>query len=298
MHARFSDFILLFILSVLWGSSYVAVKLVLVDLEPLSLATIRIIISAVMLIIYMKFLGEKLPTDLKSWQTLTIVGLGGMALPFFLIGWGLTEMPSGQAGVIIAATPIMTLALSHFMISDHKVTKKQSLGMLLGFSGVFILMGGFSVFEINSSNIAKFAIVLAAFGYAYTAVRLHELNHLSPTVGATGLTIVSAVIMFIFSLFNTPIWQVSMNMDSILIMLYLAVFSTVIGTIIMTKLIFRAGPYFMSLNNFLVPVVAIILGVLLLSETISKDLALSSVLILLGVGLAAPKKPSSKLKRL
>ncbi len=290
MRATFSDFLLLFILSILWGSSYVAVKLVLVDLDPLSLATIRILISAIMMLAYMKFLGEKLPRDFKSWKILTIVGLGGMALPFFLIGWGMQEMPSGLAGVIIAATPIITLALSHFMLAGHQITKKQSLGMVLGFTGVFILMGGFSVFEVSTSNFAKLAILLAAIGYAYTAVRLHELNHLTPTVGATGLTIVSAIIMLIFSLFNAPIWQVEMSVNSMAVMLYLAIFSTVIGTIIMTKLIFRAGPAFMSLNNFLVPVVAVLLGVVLLSETISEDLIISSIFILAGVWLAAPKK--------
>jgi drug/metabolite transporter (DMT)-like permease len=290
MRASFSDFLTLFTLSFLWGTSYVAIKLALVDVDPISLAAIRLIISAIMLYAYMKYIGHKLPKDLETWRVITIVGIGGMAVPFFLIGWGMQEMTSSLAGVIIAITPIMVLILSHYMLHDHKITKTQTIGMAFGFIGIFILMGGFSVFEVNTSNIAKLAILLSAFGFAYTAVRMRELYHLSPTVTATGVTIVSAVSITIVSLFNAPIWQVEMNMDSITALLYLSLFSTVIGTILMAKIIFSAGPPFMSLNNFLVPIVAVIAGILMLNDTISKEFNLATILILIGVVMAAPKQ--------
>ena len=289
MRATFSDFVSLFILSFLWGSAYTALKYALSDLDPISLAAIRLIVSAVFIYAYMKLKGEKLPKDLHSWRIITIVGLGGMAIPFFLIGWGMQSMTSSVAGVIMAITPILALIFSHFMLHDHRITKKQIVGMAFGFIGIFILMGGPEVFHVTTSNISKMALLLAAVGYSYTAVRLRELSHLSPTVSATGITIISAISIFTVSLFHKPIWQVELQFESILATLYLAIFSTVIGTILMARVIFRAGPAFMSLNNFLVPVVAVIGGILMLGDVINKNLMLASVLILIGVGLVTPR---------
>lgn len=290
MKATASDFISLFILSLLWGTAYLAIKYAIADLEPMTLATIRILISAVLLYSYMRFLGERLPTDFHSWYILTIVGLGGMAIPFFLIGWAMQSMTSSLAGVIMAITPVFSLIFSHFLLSDHRITTRQVIGMTFGFVGVFVLMGGFDVFQVSTSNFSKLALLLSAIGYAYTAVRLREVSHLSPTTSATGLTIISAAVMLAASFFYQPIWQAEFQLASFSALLYLAVFSTVIGTILMTRLIFTAGPAFMSLNNFLVPAIAVFAGVVVLNESLSEDLIISSVLILLGVWLSAPRR--------
>jgi drug/metabolite transporter (DMT)-like permease len=287
MRATPSDYILLVALSLFWGTGFVAIEFALLGFTPVALASTRLILAALFLYALVRLRGERLPTDRDTWMSYIVIGVAGLSLPFVLIGWAQVHITAGLSAMIVAVTPIFTMILSHIIIHDNKITPRELLGLLIGFIGVFYLVGGWEIIRAPSSALAELAALAAAFGYAYSAVRLKELSRYSGTVNATGFTIVAAVVLAPVAAIYDPPWEISFHPQAFIALAYMVLISTVTGTIIMTRLIFRVSPSFMSLNNYMVPAFAAIWGTLLLDEVITLEMMVALAMILSGVAVAS-----------
>ena len=141
MHKVLVDWVLLLALVAMWGSSFMFNKRGLETVTPLALVAARLAVGALVLLIVVHARGMRLPQIGPVWAAYTAMGFVGNALPFFLITWGQQAIDSALAGILIAAMPLATLLLAHFIIAGEHLTQRRAAGFLVGFAGILVLMG-------------------------------------------------------------------------------------------------------------------------------------------------------------
>ena len=294
-HSGPVEFALLTFLSVLWGSSFIAIKIA-VDhgLPPLSLATLRIGIGAVILLGLAIARKQAWPRGTKVWATLLLLGIIGNGLPFFLIGWGEQYTPSNLAAILMAVIPIFVVILAHLMTHDEKLTLGKSIGVTLAFIGIIVLVGVDALHGIGLAVTGQLAILGGCVSYSFQGVIARRL----PPIGSemtTGVILLLAFLCLLpFWLIHDRPWQVTISAPSLLATIWLGVISTAAGNLLYYLILRRAGAGFASFNNYLVPLMGIAWGYFCLHETPGWN-AFAALLLILG-GMACArflKRPAS-----
>ena len=160
-----TEWALLLALVAMWGSSFMFNKLGVATVPPLTLVAARITIGAAVLLVLVYAKGLRLPPFGRIWGAFTVLGVVGNALPFFLITWGQQAVESALAGILMAAMPLATLVLAHFVVQGERVTTGRALGFVLGFLGIVLLMEPAAVAGIGGSTlqvISQLSILCAA----------------------------------------------------------------------------------------------------------------------------------------
>jgi len=285
-HPNLVDFILLITLALIWGSSFMLIKLALADFPPATLAAGRILLAAIFLFVVMKIKNLRLPDDIYSWKILFLTAITGMTLPFVMISWAQQTIDSNIAAILISLTPLTTLIIAHYTTDDEKITVPRAVGLSLGFMGVILLFGGMSLNELLKDGLAQMAMIASAFLYTISNLYLRKVAHLKAITSATGVVICASFVSTPFAMMVDQPWTLSPGLTSILAIAFLGIVSSAIAVVIMAALVFRAGVGFMTLNNYLVPIVGVIWGVSLLNEALSANAIIGFGLILLGVAAA------------
>ena len=280
-------FFLLIILSAIWGSAFFAIKISVETIHPVSVASIRLIIGAIVLFIYFNFKKLKFNFSLNILFLITLIGLVGNFIPFVLISWAEIYIQSNTAGLLLSVAPILTLVLSHFLTKDDKFSLLKLISILIGFLGVIFIIGFDAFVDIysDSSNnlIAKLAIILSALGYVVSSILAYNLKKIDTFTLTTGVTITAALISLPFLIFVELQNTSSYNLSNIIPLIYLGVFPTAIAFVIRFYIISKAGPIFLSYVAYLIPAFAILWGYVFLKETIQITTFFGVILILLGV---------------
>ena len=214
------------------------------------------------------------------------MGTINSAIPFSLIAWGQSHITSGLASILIATTPLITVIGAHFYTADEKITTYRFIGILMGFLGVIILLGPDLLGYIGKNFLGQLAIVLAAILYALASIygRRYSRQKIPPLVIATGQVTASAIILFPAIILIDQPWSYSPPSNiSWAAIISLGVFSTAIAYLIYFRILATAGATNLMLVNFLVPITAIFLGIMVLGESISLQNILGMFFI--GVGL-------------
>lgn len=299
-----SEWVMLIALSILWGGSFLFVGVAVSDVPPLTIVLTRVVISAIALHMILKTMGYKFPTDKTILSAFLIMGLLNNAIPFSLIAYGQSHIASGLASILNATTPIFTVIVAHFFTSDEKLTSRKLIGVLVGFIGVAVMIGIDALEALGIHIFAQLAILIATTSYAFAGIfgkRFQTLG-VKPLTVATGQVTASSFLMLPLVLFIDQPWQLSLpSKNSIIALIALALLSTVLAYILFFEILARAGATNLLLVTFLIPPSAIILGVLILNETIqfNQMLGLSiiivSLLIIDGrvIGRIGKKKPIS-----
>ncbi|MBK9431984.1 MAG: DMT family transporter [Sphingomonadales bacterium] len=132
---------LIAILSILWGGAFFLIEVGLRSYSPNILVFMRLALAVPPMWIVMRLMGERLPTDPKSWALLMVVGALNCALPFILFFWGQQYLDSGYASILNATTPIWGVVVAHFMTHDEKATPARIVGVLVGMAGIIVMVG-------------------------------------------------------------------------------------------------------------------------------------------------------------
>ena len=278
-------------LGLIWGGSFLGVEISLIEFGPITVAASRVTIAAIILLVYTYIFGDGLPrisskTDKRVWIHCLGMALFTNAMPFSLLSWGQQTVTSGFAGISMAVVPLFVLPLSHKLVPGEKLSKAKVIGFLFGFLGVVLLIGGEKIFISQSFTptllLAQIACVIASCCYAIGTV----ITKLCPPVSnvsyaSCGLMLAS------FMMVPIALWFEGMpkstNGLAIMGVLYLALFPTAIATILLTVLIRRAGPSFLSLVNYQVPIWAVVIGVAVLGETLPGHFLIALSIILGGL---------------
>jgi drug/metabolite transporter (DMT)-like permease len=281
-----ADWGIIMLLALLWGGAFFLIELGLRGFPPNTLVLLRMTLAIPPMLLTLWFLKQRLPTDRKSWQQLFVLGAINAALPFILFFWGQTQIDSGLASVLNATTPLWGVVTAHFLTRDEKATPARVIGVLLGIMGIIVMVGPEALGGISGSVLAQLACLAATLSYAFAAIYGRTLSQstMSPMVVATGQVITAAILMLPVALVADQPWTLTApGWDAWAGAIGLAIPSTAIAYFYYFRLIDRAGASNAMLVAFIMPVIAIILGVVALGETVEfKELA-GAALIALGL---------------
>ncbi|HEX6958980.1 MAG TPA: EamA family transporter [Ferrovibrio sp.] len=279
------SWLLLGALSVLWGGSFFFVGVAVREVPPLTIAAIRVLLAAVILQGVLRLSGLTLPWRGEVWRAFGMAGLLNNAIPFGLFFWAQTQIPSGLASILNATTPIFTVLVAHVFTADEKLTPGRLLGVLLGFAGVAVMIGVDLLSGLGRNVLAQGACLLGTLSYAFGAVYSRRFARLGvkPMQVAGGQFIASSAILLPLALLVEQGWQIPLpSWQSIAAIVALAALSTALGFVIYFRIMVAAGSN-VNLVTLLVPVSAILLGVLVLGETLALRHLAGMVAIALGL---------------
>jgi drug/metabolite transporter (DMT)-like permease len=256
-------------LSVIFGGSFFFTGVIVQDLPPKTIVFFRVLIAALALHLFMISTGRKMPWNGTIWAAFFAMGLINNVIPFSLIVWGQTQIASGVASILNATTPLFTVMIAHALTADEKLSASRITGVIIGFIGVAVMIGGGAIADGMITALAQFACIGAAISYGFAGVfgRRFKRMSVSPYAVATGQVTASTVIMFpLMLLFDQP-WTIAVpSLQSIFALLALGLISTAFAYILFFKILDGAGATNLSLVTFLVPVSAIFLGIVFLGE--------------------------------
>ena len=296
MQAGLTNWIRIGVLGMIWGSSFMAVTVAVSGFGPITVAAGRIALGAALLLILLRVLGISLPTTKepegrKTWLFAFGFGAFSMALPFFLLSWGQLYVASGFAGVTMAAVPLLLLPMAHFMIPNEQLTKRKTIGFLVGFAGVIVLIGldAFKSSGLGQEPLARLACFAAAGCYAVGGVITKLAPKVNPISFAATSTMLAAMVIVPIALVLEGIPQ-EFPAVPMLAVVFLGVVPTAIANLLLVSVIRSAGPSFLSLVNYQVPVWSVIFGALFLNEILPTRLFIALAMILLGLAINQSRK--------
>ncbi len=161
---------LLIVLSVLWGGSFFFGKVALAELSPFTLVLGRVSVAAVVLNLMVRATGQRMPASPKLWGFFLVMGLLNNFIPFSLIFWGQTQIPSALASILNATTPLWTVVLAHFFTADERLTPNRLGGVIFGLVGVVVVIGPDVLMGLGLNVLAQLAVVGAAISYAFAGI--------------------------------------------------------------------------------------------------------------------------------
>ncbi len=280
------------ILAMIWGASFMFMSIALTGVGPLTLVATRLTLGAVFLVSLCRARGLGLPGVRggkagRIWGFAIVMGLFSNAIPFSLLAWAQLSVASGFAGVCMAVVPLLVLPLAHVFVPGERMTLRRGIGFAIGTTGVIILIGpgAFVTTGNDLESWARLACIAASGCYAIGAISTRlcpPVNMLS--LSAAALCIGAAVALPIALIYEDL--PNGLNPRVLLALIYLGLLPTGVAQLILTTVIRDAGPVFMSLTNYQVPVWAVVFGVVILSEPVPSSLMLALMLILSGVALS------------
>lgn len=286
-------------LGIIWGASFMSVTIALRDFGPFTVVASRVVLGAIALYVVIRALGIGLPdwrtSDGKRiWGFALLMGIFSNALPFTLLSWGQKYVASGFAGVCMAVVPLFVLPLAHVLVPGERMSPRKVVSFLIGFVGVVILIG-FDAFRSLGSDfeaLARMACLGASLCYAIGSIS----TRLCPPTNMLSLS-AAALICAAVLILPIALWQEGLPSTAspltLASLIYLAILPTAIAQVMVVQVVRDAGPSFMSLVNYQVPVWSVLFGALLLHEELPPQLLISLALILSGLLLGRKRRRTS-----
>ncbi len=282
------EWAMLFLLSVLWGGSFFFVGVAVRDLPTLTIVVLRVGLAALVLWGIVAALRRPLPRNPNAWFAFIGMGVLNNVIPFGLIVWGQQTIASGLASILNATTPLFTVAVAGFLLSDERINGRKIAGIIAGFAGVVVMIGPGALSGLATDLLAQIACLGGALSYAFAGVFGRRFKRLGvdPIVVAAGQVTGATLVLAPFALFIERPWTLPIPAPSTWAAIVgLAVLSTALAYILYFLILQRAGATNLLLVTFLIPVSAIALGVLVLGEHLNGSEIAGMVLI--GIGLVA-----------
>lgn len=277
------DICRLFFLGAIWGGAFLFISLALNDFGPVSIAAWRVSLGAVVMVIIALLMSKQFPRGGKNWRYIFIVGFLNSAVPFFLISWGQQYISSAASALLMATGTFCTVLISHFTSHDERINRYRLLGVVIGFSGVFVLV----FWDIIESGLGglkgQIAVTIAGCSYAISSIISRRLSHLPSISTSAGTMLTASLYMLPLAFFlENPLPQ-QVGTSSLLSLLYLGVVATALAMTIRFVIIRINGAVFMSQVGYLVPLFGVIWSGLYFADAINLQTILALSLILAGI---------------
>jgi drug/metabolite transporter (DMT)-like permease len=286
------------LLALIWGSSFLFIRIGVEQLPPFQLVFIRTGIAAIGLTAVVYLRGKRMPTDWPSIRNLLFLGIVNTVMPFALITWGETQIESGLASVLQGTAALFTLVLAHFSFADERISWRKLAGLLLGFLGVIVLASRSADDATTRVNtilhlLGQFAIIGASFCYALggTYSRKVMQHRLEPIVVAAGAMTVAALISGAIAYGAPllggppPVGFGRLGPRVLGAALALGVVNTFGAYLIFYPLVAILGAARTSMVTYVIPVIGLILGAIFLGEQVDLRLIIGAILIVGGIGM-------------
>jgi len=288
-----TNWFLLILLSAIWGGAFTLNKIALDLYTPEVIVAGRLIVGSAFLIVLIYFIYKRFSVNLSQLNYYLFMSLVGIVIPFIAIINGQRNIDSAMAGILMATMPITTILLSHFFLVDEKINQQKFIGFLISFFGVFILIYREDLFVNNSFSttlISQLQVMLGSTLYSIAAIYGKKYKMTDPVSASTGTILFATFFMLIYLIFiddsNVSISILLVNYNILL----LGILCTAIATIIYFQILQTAGASFLSIMNFLIPLWAILFGIVILNDAFSWNYILGLIIILAGIKLANPTR--------
>jgi drug/metabolite transporter (DMT)-like permease len=282
----FKHWLMLLLLSFLWGGSFFFIGVAVTQLPPLTIVLLRVGIAALVLWSILLISGYEIPRSATTWRAFFVMGLVSNALPFSLIVWGQTHIGVGLASIINATTPMFTILIAGFFLTDEHITPQKLIGITAGLAGVIFLIGPSSLLSLGDHTLGQLAIMGAAISYGCATVFGRRFNAMgiSPFNTAVGqVTAATIILLPVVLLVEDPLQLTNPSSSVWFSVIGLAVFSTALGYIIFFHILSTAGATNVVLVTFLVPVTASFLGWFILGEELQLKYFIGMAFIAVGL---------------
>jgi drug/metabolite transporter (DMT)-like permease len=283
-----------FALGLIWGCSFLFIKLGLEALTPVGVAFGRLAIGSVTLLLIARATGTRLPRARRTWGHLALVALLFCSIPFTLFAWGETQVSSILAGIINACTPLATLVIVLLAFPEERPTRQRIVGLAIGFVGVLVVVG---VWEgIGGGELLGVLACIGAitcYGLAFPLTRRHLVN-----TGDGPISIAAAQVT-LATLFLLPVVVISTLLGSPVVtgppsvatILALGALGSGVAYVLNTHIVGVAGGTVASSVTYVTPLVSVAAGALLLSEPLNWHEPVGGAVVLLGVAISQGRIP-------
>jgi len=282
-----SDWLLLLVLGLIWGTSYAFIKLGVQTLPTFTLIASRLGIGLVLLASVVVVAREKLPRDPRTYVHLLVMGVINIVIPFTLITTAERSVDSALAAILNGAVPLVVIVVAAFFLHDEPITVNRLVGLLIGYAGVIVLVSrGLTTLGTADSFAGEVALLGSTLAYGIGAVysrrNTRGLRPLIPALFQVGFAFV--IVTILAFVLESPL-SVSWNTDALVAVLWLGLLGSGIAYILNFRLLGRIGATRTSLLAYLLPVVGIVSGALMFGETVDARVVVGTGLVIAGVAL-------------
>ncbi|UWR24743.1 DMT family transporter [Sulfitobacter sp. S223] len=275
---------LLTLLALIWGASFLSIRIALDEVPPLTAVAHRVGWATLVLWVYVLVRKLPLPRGPHIWIGFLGMGLLNNVIPFSLMAWGQLYIPSGLTSIFNATTAVFGVLVAAIFLSDERLSPRKAVGIAVGFAGVTTAIGLQNLRDFDITSLAQLAVLAGTLSYALAGVWARKrLSGLEPQVAAAGMLTASALMMIPLAwIVDGPI-RLDLQPRTIAAIAYYAICATALAYLLYYKVLSLAGSGNLMLVTLLVAPVAILLGALVLGETLSPNAYKGFALLALGL---------------
>jgi drug/metabolite transporter (DMT)-like permease len=272
-------------LALVWGSSFLFIKIGLEGATPVQVVLARMVFGSLVLTAIMALTRRNLPRDPRLWAHLSVVAMLLCVVPFLLFAWAEQTIPSGLASIYNATTPLLTMLVAVTLLPTERLTPARAAGLALGFAGVLVVLGPWRGLGAAGGLLAQAACLAATTCYGIALVHLRR--HLTGR-GLDAVTIafcqvtIGAVVMLLIAPFAATD-PVTLTPRVVVGLVLLGTLGTGLAYVWNTNVVAGWGPTNASTVTYLTPLVGVVLGVLVLDESVTWNQPVGAVLVIAGI---------------
>lgn len=272
-------------LSVIWGASFLFIKVGVEGMHPVLVATGRVGVGALVVVVWALAGRHGWPAGRRAWMHLAFMAMFANVLPFTLIAWGERYITSALASVLNATTPLMTALASVLVLRTERMSAARALGVLLGFAGVaVIVLPGSKLSGVSLWGPLAALGATSCYGVASAyAKRFLRGGHLANAVGQLVLASIGATALAAVVAPGTPLHLTPARVAAVAT---LGALGTGFAWVLYLQLIHDEGPTTASLVTYLVPFVSVVIGRVVLSESLRPNAYLGGAVVIAGIAVA------------
>jgi len=280
-----TKFFLAVLLCLIWGSTWLAIKIGLEDSPPILGAGFRFLLACAVLFALLRWKKMPLLTDRESWKKLAIPGIFAYFVSYGLVYWGEQHINSGLAALLFATLPFWVAIFAHYLLPNEKITWIKVISLLVGFSGIVIIFWDNLRLSGSIYNLlGMLALLSSGASAAYASVRTkRDLYHLDPIVISAQQMLVGMVLLLILGFAVEDLHSFKLTGKSIGALFYLALVGSAIAFSVFYHLLKTTAATRLSLIAFVTPIVALLLGWLIKHEQVTLHLILGAALVSAGI---------------
>jgi len=279
------------IISLVWGSTWLAIKIGLTSVPPFFAAGIRFLIASVVLYLILRLRGLSItftPETRKLYAALIFLSY---SIPFALVYWGQQYIPSGLSSILFGAYPFSVAIFSHLLLAKERLTWFKIAGIVFGFVGIVIIFSGDVHWTETAGVLGMACILVSTVMQALAVVLIKKYGQpISPFVmnfvGMLGGGAILGLLGLATESFSDIVW----NTAAVGSILYLAIIGSVLAFVTYHWLLKRIEAVYLSLVSFINPIIAVVLGAIVLRETLAPSVFIGASCVLAGILVANGKQ--------
>ncbi len=277
------ELLLLAVLALLWGTSYLFIKVAVEDFPPLTLIALRVWGACLFLLVVMRLRSEQLPRDLKTWRMLLVQAFLNSIGAWTVLAWGQQFVDSGLASVLNSTSPVFIFLITALITRHEAVPLRKFFGALFGILGVVLIVGVDALAGLGDQVAGQLACLLGAVLYAGAAIYGKRFHHISALATATGTMIWASVVLGPLALIVDHPWTLRPSAEAIYSVMALSVVCTGVALLVYFRLMRTLGSMGVASQSYLRAGVGVAFGIVFLGETLSLPIALGVLAAVIGV---------------